>query len=517
MSALQSIVEDLATRPSEDLDERRRPPSEREEAEEFANELVKKHGSVKAAVAAVSKALHPKPKKEGGGLISANKALRVLDALKIMAKRRKESLNESEYDDALADFTAEVQRRAREGMNKPEDEDLDLSQRRRGLDDASGMLDTPDQLWESINAQTPGMLVEAKGYSRARASKILKKAMADAKKKGLEGVYELLRDGKMAPKYMKMIGDLFDRAKKSPRFSSTSDDEIDRQIAHMLQLNVSKAGSGVRESVAVPNLFVEAKLKWTKRKEFEDFKGNAKLAKAYGEYVYALAYGDKAMEKKANATLTKAEFNQWGIKLDTWPAAKKRFKELGGKTESMDTPGGLIEGKKEEDENRRHGGLGKLDTPDALFESCLGQGTLTPFDEARERKAVKDWREAVDAFKGLLAVVDKGIESGWGRKGKEVWEPRLQEMVKDASEALAGVKAKDRKKTDASYGITGNVGGLVDLQRSLKRAASLGIQQAKHHREEHAIFWSNMPSGPRSRVMKLNAKTLKRGASAVRF
>ena len=457
MSALQSIVEDLAAKtpgtPLTDIF------SEGKGARADALKFVKQLGSVEKAIKYIKGAIKSMGKLDPSG---ANRGREILDQLKSMPKTEtRRSFGEvaaeeaaareafqAKEEEALKDFTAEVESRAREAK-------IDNLSTRRGIHENTQIPETPDQLWETVNSLVPGMLTEE---------------------------FETVHTGVGGtPTYLHA----YDGSKKLVMFQvlkATKSSVVVRQVAvkgktRKSEKVVPQKGSFIsaqpqtirlkRGQVNHPSF---GNLSKWKGKPMAPLKEDAYLSEAGAFTEMTNAGYAKALEKllskldqvgvDATSRGIDVEAEHGGKTLSGSITMKGKDYSLRVNGKSTVVRGGpkemaaAITRQLKEDENRRHGGLGNLNTPDALFESCLGQGTLTEYDDPEVLQEAK--KATVGVFLTLLTHkitrADMAQEKRDMKQGRPVNIHSLPLMLGQVGKVQGDVKGLEGKDDAESLG-----------------------------------------------------------------
>jgi hypothetical protein len=72
---------------------------------------------------------------------------------------------------------------------------------------------------------------------------------------------------------------------------------------------------------------------WERTPTMDDFKSDPEVGKLYGEYTFWLLHHDgsprqRQMVKRLEQELTSKGFNQWGVRVDSWPPARDAYLRL---------------------------------------------------------------------------------------------------------------------------------------------------------------------------------------------
>lgn len=236
---------------------------------------------------------------------------------------------EANEEDALADFTAEIQRRAKD------DQASNNFATRQGVHESMQIPETPDQLWESVNALVPNMLRESR----------------------ITEMKDLGTEASLTEMSMSTFLHAYDGKK-------------------LMMFQVLKT---TKSSVVVRQVATSGKVK-----------KSTKVVPQKGSFVSA----KPVTIRLKGGQVTHPHFG----KLSKWNG-----KPMAPMMESVSDNTSLLE----EDENRRHGGLGNLNTPDAIFESCVDQGTMNHLDEAKT-----NWKKGARSFEDALVQLRKAILAG---------------------------------------------------------------------------------------------------------
>lgn len=422
--------------------------SEYEDAEATARKLVKAFGSAAKAADEIRKAM-----KDPKVRMDANKAIRTLGALKKM----KESTDDA---DALLDFTAEVQRRAREG---------NLSTR-QGIHETIQMPETPDQLWESVNTMVPGMLVEAEPFETAYTGiggtpTFLYTYSGDKKLK----MFEVLK----ATKFSVVVRGVATKG-KTKKSTKVVPQKGHFSAGHLTTIRLKK-GQVIHPDWGKLMRWKGkpmAPLKEGDLTDGPDLRGmseealeEARRGKAAGR-----GYYDKERTKVAKRNIQKAlKTGGKGMDVAQLRMALRYASFIGSKhakalsdmyDDALKKKSGTFDPAfraedRDTDGSRRYGGgVGDLNTPDALFESCLGQGTLTDDDDPALLHEAK--RGTVGVFLTLLSHkitrADVAQERRDLKRGRPVNIHALPLMLNQVGKVREDVKGLEDKDDAESLG-----------------------------------------------------------------